>query len=588
MSKFPFFGVKLIILFLGMFWLSLTISPSSAHHIKTQAGINLWTQSPTIIAQLPTKNPPNPPPKNSGNITPASVTLDGKTLFTLKTKLGETSPKERVRSIQEKLMRIVNDDAIPLDSIRVVNANNSQEWKLIQAGDIWLMTVTHEDAKIADKPIATLAEDYVKKFRVAIQDYRDSRQSENRIKGIIKAIFATFLTSFVLYIINRFLPIGVTWISDRSSHYFHRINSQIFLFLPPQQLAKLVSFLLNASRIFLILFIFYLYIPFVLSCFPETEAIGLMLLNYFWAAVNFIWNAFVGYLPNLFIVILIIAIAHYSIIFSKFFFAAIQRGRITIHGFYPEWAEPTANLVNFLILSLALVLIFPYLPASTSKSFQGVSIFLGALVTFGSTSIIGNVVSGIVLIYTRAFQLEDIIQVNEQRGKVIEKGMLSTRILTPDNEVITIPNGSLLVSSITNFSAVIRDRGQPLLLKTTVTLGYDLPWRKVHQTLIDAAKATEGILSEPEPFVLQTSLDDFYVSYTLKAFTNYPEKMPLIYSCLHQNIQDKCNEVDIEIMSPHYSNLRDGNQSTIPADYLPDNYETPGFRVESLGRNKCE
>jgi small-conductance mechanosensitive channel len=230
---------------------------------------------------------------------------------------------------------------------------------------------------------------------------------------------------------------------------------------------------------------------------------------------------------------------------------------------------------------LSAILIFPYLPASSSSSFQGVSIFIGAIFTFGSTAIIGNIISGIVLIYTRAFQLTDIIQVNGQRGKVIEKTMLSTRIMTPDNEVITIPNASLLVSDITNYSAVIRDQHQPLLLKTTITLGYDLPWRKVHQVLIDAAKQTEDILSDPEPFVLQTSLDDFYVSYTLKAFTNYPEKMPLIYSALHQNIQDKCNEADIEIMSPHYSNLRDGNQTTIPANYLPDDYQAPGFHFDS-------
>ncbi|MEB3310730.1 MAG: mechanosensitive ion channel domain-containing protein [Snowella sp.] len=562
--------VKFIIIILGIFWFSITIPQGLASNIDINARFNRSSQSPEIIAELTTNNTSgqSTEPKKDNNISPVPITFDGKVLFTIKTRLGETSPKERVRSIHEKLVRIANDDTIPLDSIRIVDINHSQNWQLIQAGDMLLMVVTLDDAKVANKPILVLAEDYVKQFRVAVQNYRDSRQSESRLKGIIQAIVATILASFILYVVNRFLPRVLLWISDKSKRYFQNINSQIFFFLPPKQLAKLISFSLNALRIFLILFIFYLYIPFVLSSFPETKAIGITLLTYFWAAVNYIWNAFVGYLPNLFIVALIVAIAYYSISFSQFFFKTIERGNISIPNFYPEWAEPTANLVKILIFSLALVLIFPYLPAATSKSFQGVSIFLGALVTFGSTSIIGNVVSGIVLIYTRAFQLEDIIQVNDQRGKVIEKGMLSTRILTPDNEVITIPNGSLLVSSITNYSVVIRDRRQPLLLKTTVTLGYDLPWRKVHQTLINAAKATEGILNEPEPFVLQTSLDDFYVSYTLKAFTNQPEMMPLIYSCLHQNIQDQCNESDIEIMSPHYSSLRDGNQSTIPAEYL--------------------
>ena len=159
--------------------------------------------------------------------------------------------------------------------------------------------------------------------------------------------------------------------------------------------------------------------------------------------------------------------------------------------------------------------------------------------------------------------------------------MLSTRIMTPDNEIITIPNASLLASDITNYTAVLRDKQEPLVLKTTITLGYDVPWRKVHDVLIEAALSSEEILKDPKPFVLQTSLDDFYVSYTLKAFTKKPIHMGRIYSQLHQNIQDKCNESAIEILSPHYSAMRDGNQITIPSDYLPDDYQPPTFQISS-------
>ena len=513
----------------------------------------------------------------------ANVTLEGQVLFAIKSTLGEVSPKERARTINSKLLRIAQDDSIGIDSIRVVDIKGVTGWRLIQAGDILIMSLTPDDVKGLNKSLPQIAEEYVKRIQVAVQDYRNSRSNENLIKGIIAALIATVLVSTLLYVINRYLPIVLDRFTRKIELYFQQIDRQIqiFFFLPSSQLARLIAITLNICRVFLIIFIFYLYIPFLLSCFPLTKGIGIQLLSYFWKAVDFLWSGFVSYLPNLFIIALILVISYYSIRFAKLFFNAIQKRAIAIPGFYSEWAIPTLNIVIFFIVGLSAVLIFPYLPASTSQSFQGVSIFIGALFTFGSTSIIGNVVSGIVLIYTRAFQLGDIIQVNEKRGKVIEKGMLSTRILTPDNEVSTIPNGSLLVTDIINFSASIRDRSQPLLLKTTVTLGYDLPWRKVHQTLIKAALTTEGILTDPEPFVLQTSLDDFYVSYTLKAFTSKPEIMPLIYSYLHQNIQDKCNEVDIEIMSPHYSTLRDGNQSTIPANYLPDDYEAPSFRVDA-------
>ncbi|MEZ0129927.1 mechanosensitive ion channel family protein, partial [Flavobacterium sp. LBUM151] len=87
----------------------------------------------------------------------------------------------------------------------------------------------------------------------------------------------------------------------------------------------------------------------------------------------------------------------------------------------------------------------------------------------------------------------------------------------------------------------------------------------------------------PAPFVLQTSLDDFYVSYQINVYTKHPTKQPRIYSSLHQNIQDSFNAAGIEIMSPHYNALRDGNTTTIPESYLGKNYEAPSFNIKNKG-----
>lgn len=277
----------------------------------------------------------------------------------------------------------------------------------------------------------------------------------------------------------------------------------------------------------------------------------------------------------------IIFITHYLLRAIKPFFTGLERENLVINGFYPDWAKPTYNLLSLLIIALAIVIAFPYLPGFNSPAFQGVSVFLGVLFSLGSTSAIANVVGGIILIYTRSFQLGDKISIGDVIGDVIEKGLLVTRIRTPANRIITIPNSSLLNTNVINFSVSQREFKQPLILQTTVTLGYDLPWRKVHATLKEAALATKFIVSEPAPFVLQTSLDDFYVSYQLNAYTDHPSKMVYIYSELHQNIQDKCNEVGIEIMSPHYKALRDGNHSTIPENYLPEDYQSPAFGIQS-------
>ncbi|HEY9643905.1 MAG TPA: mechanosensitive ion channel family protein, partial [Coleofasciculaceae cyanobacterium] len=212
-------------------------------------------------------------------------------------------------------------------------------------------------------------------------------------------------------------------------------------------------------------------------------------------------------------------------------------------------------------------------------AFQGISIFLGALFTLGSSSAIANMISGVILIYTRAFRIGDRVQINDAIGDVVEKSLFVTRIRTPKNVAITIPNATVLSSNVINFSALIRDAGGHLLLHTTVTLGYDTPWRSIHQVLIKAATSTAKILLEPSPFVLQTSLNDYHVSYELNAYTDRPDLMPSIYSELHQNIQDCCNEAGIEILSPGFSAIRDGNHSTIPSDYLPESYASPQFQV---------
>nr|MBP7542918.1 mechanosensitive ion channel [Ignavibacteriaceae bacterium] len=189
-----------------------------------------------------------------------------------------------------------------------------------------------------------------------------------------------------------------------------------------------------------------------------------------------------------------------------------------------------------------------------------------------------------VLTYMRAFQLGDFVKIGEINGDIVEKTLLVTRIKTRHNEVITIPNSTIMNSNTINYSSEARNFG--LIVKTTVTIGYDVPWRKVHELLLEAAKRTDSILESPKPFVFQTSLDDFYVSYELNLFTREANTQAKVYSDLHQNIQDTFNESGVEIMSPHYRAARDGNLTTIPADYLPSDYVVPSFSVEFKSKTK--
>jgi small-conductance mechanosensitive channel len=296
--------------------------------------------------------------------------------------------------------------------------------------------------------------------------------------------------------------------------------------------------------------------------------------------VSQLFSTFVQYLPNFAIIVLIAFLTYYIIQFAKL--VIIELGRDDAYPwFYPEWIAPTNRLAIMLLVAIACIVSAPYLPGFNSPAFQGVSLFLGALLTLGSSSAVANAIAGVILIYTRAFRIGDIIRLGETTGEVVEKSLFVTRILTFKREVITIPNASVLNSNVVNFNAASRGFNHFLVLYTTVTLGYDIPWRKIHEVLIQAANATSGILSEPHPFVLQKALNDFNVAYELNAYSDRPDAMPIIYSELHQNIQDYCNEAGIEILSPTYSSLRDGNHSTIPNNYLPDDYTSPSFQVHT-------
>jgi small-conductance mechanosensitive channel len=256
----------------------------------------------------------------------------------------------------------------------------------------------------------------------------------------------------------------------------------------------------------------------------------------------------------------------------------LTQGQLKLPDFHPEWARPTYQIVRVLTYALMFVLIFPYLPGSDSAVFQGVSVFFGVLLSLGSSSAVANVVAGLVITYMRPFAVGDRVKLGDVVGDVVEKSLLVTRLRTVKNEEVTIPNSTVLNGHTINYSKLCDKEG--VILHTTVTIGYDVPWRQVHALLLAAAARTPGLLTTPAPFVLQTALNDWYVAYELNAHTLQAQHMLEQYSQLHGNIQDCFNEAGVEIMSPSYLNLRDANETTLPPDYRAPGYATPPFRVQ--------
>jgi len=300
----------------------------------------------------------------------------------------------------------------------------------------------------------------------------------------------------------------------------------------------------------------------VFMSFHWTLRLAAKIIVAFGHAVSYVWQGFIGYLPNLVTIIFIIIVARYVIRLIGLIFEGISSRRIYLKNFYPEWADTSFGLIKLMIYALTAVIIFPYLPGSSSPAFQGISIFVGVLVSLGSTTAVSNVIAGVVLTYTRAFQIGDQVEVADTRGRVVERSTFVTRIQSLKNVIVSIPNSMVLTNNIINYS---KNSGQSgLLVHTGVTIGYDVPWQTVNKLLIVAAQRTEHIAENPPPFVLQTSLDDNYVSYEINGWTKHPEELPRIYSNLHANILDEFHGQKVEITSPQYRSVRDGGDSTIP------------------------
>jgi small-conductance mechanosensitive channel len=420
----------------------------------------------------------------------------------------------------------------------------------------------------------------IESIRQAIQRLVPDGYLANLVLGLVASLLVTIFFLILFVILKRISARLQGWIQSWTRIRPLRFQHQDIL--SAEDITNILSGAFKGAYYLVLLFLLSAYMNAIFSFFPWTQDWAAALFGYMVASVMLVVQAVVDYLPNLILVVIIFFLTIYLIKFARLIFNGIALGRIKLHGFYPEWASPTFNILRLLVIAFALVIVFPYLPGSESQAFQGVSIFLGILFSLGSTAAVANVVAGVVITYTRAFQTGDRVKIADTIGDVVEKTLFVTRIRNPKNVEIAIPNSMVLSNHIINFSTLAKESG--LVLHTVVTIGYDIPWRDVERLLVEAAKATEKISQTPEPFVLQTSLDDFYVSYELNAYTEHPHEMPALYSNLHRNIQDRFHQEGIEIASPHYTAIRDGNQTTIPSDYLPRDYSPPAFRIHPLER----
>ena len=502
------------------------------------------------------------------------VVLNKDTLFYVMNKFGSLSAQERAARTSSLLQKMEENLTMVPDSIKIhPDGENAQ----LTLNDDVIVSVSKADAD----SLATYVNDLAKTYRSTIVNSIKQYKSQNDITELLTrgglGLLILVLLGTAIFLLNKY--------SNRIRNFFTKYLSTRLngIKIKDYELVSKSGELMFLRRIFnivkyiFILLIVYLTLPLIFRLFPWTKGWSDLLLNFILNPLRQILDKTIKFIPDLISIIVIYFVFHYINKLIKFLATEIETGKLTINGFFPDWAKPTYNIVRFVLYAFMLVVIWPFIPGSGSDIFKGVSVFLGLLISLGSSTAIGNIVAGLVITYMRPFRLGDRVRIGDVTGDVIEKAFLVTRLKTIKNEIVTIPNSAILNGNTLNYNVLAANEG--LIVHTTVTIGYDNPWHTVHELLVQAAMETEGIDKDKKPFVLQTSLDDWYVSYQVNAYTKEPNRMAQIYSNLHQNIQDNFNKAGVEIMSPHYQTLRDGNEIAIPPSYRPKDYEVPGFNV---------
>jgi small-conductance mechanosensitive channel len=540
------------------------------HRILFAITLALSLLAHSLAAQITPESAPPPPS--------AAVTLGDRTLFTINTPIGSATAEARAAGASARLYQVMRDDSHKPEDIHTVEYPGFT--RIVSNDDLVLVNVTDADAAAHSTSRFLLAETQLRIIREAIPKVRNEYTTRSITLDALYALLTTIVLVVLLLVFRRIFPALYALLERWRGTRIRGIKVQKLVLLSEDRLVGLLHTVFLLIRFILTALLLYFYFPLVFSFFPWTRAYGRLLFGYILTPIRTGWAAFIHYLPRLLVVLVIVFFAWLARRFARFVFRELSRGTLSLTGFYPEWAMPTLKIVQVLIIVFAIVVAFPYLPGSESPAFKGVSIFLGVLLSLGSSSAVSNVVAGVVLTYTRAFNIGDFVQISDTMGQVTEKTLLATQIRTIKNVFVAVPNSLVLSSHVVNFSR--SPQNQPLILHVTVGIGYEIPWRQVYTLLIAAASNVSGILSDPGPFVLQTSLEDFCASYEINAYTREPSRMSAIYSELNQNIQDEFNKAGIEITTPHYSALRDGNAAAIPSPFLPTGYEPGAFRVSSI------
>ncbi|MFO7692548.1 MAG: mechanosensitive ion channel family protein [Vicinamibacterales bacterium] len=476
----------------------------------------------------------------------APVMIDGVAILRVR-GVSSYPSEQRAAAIAGRIRALAADGAFKPETLRVEETEVATQ---IMADRLLVMGVFDADAAVEGMDRKVLGNLFRDRIRAAIVAYRTERGAPALERAAAAAAVAT-LVFVVLVVAVIWLRRGLDAMLD--SRYRHRIDALAARSQEVVSVERVWGFLdaaLRFVRSVVIVVLALAYVQYVFGLFPYTRPAARSVTGYVVGPLATMWASFVTKIPDLIFLAILVVVVRIILRVIRRFFEAVEQSRIHLPNFDREWATPTYKLLRPMVIAFAIVVGYPYIPGSGSEAFKGVSLFLGIVFSLGSSSFIANMIAGYSMTYRRAFKLGDVVRIGEVMGVVSSVRLQVTHVRTTKNEEVVVPNSQILNASVTNFSSLAKSDG--LILHTTVGIGYETPWRQVEAMLLEAARRTPGLMTDPPPFVFHLQLGDFCVTYELNVYCSEPLGMRRTYTELHRHILDVFNEYGVQIMTPAY------------------------------------
>ncbi len=477
---------------------------------------------------------------------PAEVRVGTRVVATLRAEIFGKTPAARAHDATRNLDEIVRERAWG-----AVHVRSEPVGRIVFVGSRMVFGLVPGDVDPGrGETLDTVAAVVTKSLAQALAEMRERRSGKDLLAAILWSLAATALFVLVAGALRRlrqFLERRFVILTQRIAA---RLEAGGRGFVPLLWMTEAVTWAVRIAIALAHVFVAYVWLTWVLSRFPWTRAWGEELSHFLTSTARSFVAGALRQIPDLAIVVFIALLTRFLVKLSNAFFDAVEAGRLSVSPVLAETTKPTRRIAAGVLWIFALIMAFPYLPGSGTEAFKGVSVVLGVMISLGSTTIVGQVFSGFMLLYARVFKVGDFVRIGDVEGTVEVQGLFATKITTPWNDEMSIPNAVVASATLRNHSRS-KGPGGPLLA-TRVTIGYDAAWRQVEALLLLAADRTEGLKKDPAPFVRHWSLQDFYVEYELNAHIERPVERIAVLTALHANIQDSFNEHGVQIMSPHY------------------------------------